>query len=611
MATPVLNAAGVFTYEERVYLYFTGSSGSSLFDMAVSEDGFFFERVLKDLSINTSEHEHSGITADTNFRIIPSLSGETTYWLFSTGGKKVTLASSSNLINWSEKTTLPTIKNVGVIVPDYLYKGQFVMYTGGKKIRLSYSQDGITWKNTRKPVLESRKGNFDKGSISVENAFLTEKGILILYHSQNKLGKKTHYSVGAALFDKEQPDVLLWRSQNPVWQSEKEWADKKVKHIGVVKFRDRFISYWNVEGLGIWSVVYSFYKFHIPGKTRHVSLNLKKSAKNPIIAPRLHNAWEAFNTLNAGAVYTGGKVHILYRAQGHDYVSVIGYASSNDGVHIDERPDKPVYLPGHIFEIPNGNHHTEPNKLKYGSGGGWGGCEDPRVTEIDGRIYMTYVAHDGMSEPRLALTSISVEDFLNKRWFWEKPVLISPPGIVDKSGCILPEKINGKYAIFHRVFPDILIDYVDDLNFNGDKWLKEHDRISVRRDFWDSRKIGAGAPPIKTKDGWLLIYYAVDDKEASRYKIGAMLLDLKNPAKVLHRTNAPILEPTEKYENEGFKAGITYPCGAVVINDTLFVYYGGADTVVCVATADLNHFLSELKYSEMAKLEPAIIRQVK
>jgi hypothetical protein len=118
----------------------------------------------------------------------------------------------------------------------------------------------------------------------------------------------------------------------------------------------------------------------------------------------------------------------------------------------------------------------------------------------------------------------------------------------------------------------------------------------VKSSSWDSRKVAAGPPPIKTKDGWLFIYHAIDEKDGLRYKIGAMLLDIKEPTRVLARTTRPILEPEAEYENEGLKYGVVYPCGAVVLNDTLFVYYGGADMVVCVATAKMNEFLSQLSY---------------
>jgi predicted GH43/DUF377 family glycosyl hydrolase len=162
----------------------------------------------------------------------------------------------------------------------------------------------------------------------------------------------------------------------------------------------------------------------------------------------------------------------------------------------------------------------------------------------------------------------------------------------------------------HRIYPDILIDFVDSLDFDGQTWLEGKYKISPRREFWDSRKIGAGAPPIKTKDGWLLIYQSVGEQDSGKYKIGAMLLDLKDPTKVLYRSQSPILEPEEKYENEGFKAGVIYPCGAVVIDNTLYVYYGGADSYVCVATANLTEFLKELKYSEVAKLTEPVFERI-
>jgi len=226
-----------------------------------------------------------------------------------------------------------------------------------------------------------------------------------------------------------------------------------------------------------------------------------------------------------------------------------------------------------------------------------GGCEDPRLTRIDERVYMTYVAFDGRNPPRVALTSIRIDDFLAKRWDWKKPVLISPPHIVDKNACIFPEKIDGKYVIFHRVYPNILIDFVDDLNFDGrTRWLTGQYKIPIRisSSYWDSHKVGAGPPPLKTRYGWLLIYQAVGKNDGYRYKIGAMLLDLKDPTKVLARSRKPILEPNAWYENEGWKAGVVYPCGAAIVDGRLFVYYGGADMVVCVASVKLNGFLEAL-----------------
>jgi len=331
---------------------------------------------------------------------------------------------------------------------------------------------------------------------------------------------------------------------------------------------------------------------------------LERFDGNPILEPEPKHWWESKAVFNPGVIYEDGKVHIVYRAVGDSDVSVLGYASSVDGFRIDERLDEPIYVPREPFEgaglvYPTPSYYQRTyvpiEDEDYVSGGGWGGCEDPRLTRIDDRVFMTYVAFDGYSPPRVALTSIHISDFLAKNWQWKKPVLISPPGVVDKNACILPERINSKYVIFHRIFPDILIDFVDDLDFDGTtRWLKGEFRIRPRKAYWDSRKIGAGPPPIKTKDGWLLIYHAVGERDPGRYKMGMTLLDLKDPTRVLARSEEPILEPQVWYEKEGWKAGVIYPCGAVVIKDRLLVYYGGADKVTCVASAKLDELLEQL-----------------
>ena len=396
----------------------------------------------------------------------------------------------------------------------------------------------------------------------------------------------------------------VWVNHHIIWETDQIWRGKKVDFVGLVKKDGRFLSYWQHED-ELWILVYPQSRLTDFIELKIKKTLLKKPFHNPLIKPNPQNSWEAFNTFNPAALFAADKVHILYRAQGHDYISTVGYASSSDGFHIDKRLDYPIYDPRKYCK--NYLNPGVPN-LSYISGGGYGGCEDPRITKIGDSIYMTYVDFDGFGPPRIALTSISVKDFLAHKWLWKKPVLISPPGVVDKSACLLPEKINGKYVIFHRIFPDILIDFVDDLSFGPGRYLKGQFKISPRVNKWDSRKIGAGAPPIKTEDGWLLIYQAVDDKNAHMYQVGAMLLDLKNPTKVLYRSDHPILSPTHEYENNGFKAGVVYPCGAVVINGTLFVYYGSADSYVCVATADLKNFINQLKSSLTAKLEPAKIK---
>jgi len=327
---------------------------------------------------------------------------------------------------------------------------------------------------------------------------------------------------------------------------------------------------------------------------------------NPILRPDTGNWWETKAVFNPAVIYEGGKVHILYRAIGETDNSLLGYASSLDGFHVNERLANPVYVPRESFEGVGSLPRLETGRFSpfESGGGGGGGCEDPRLTRIDDKVYLTYVAYDGHSPPRVALSSIGIDDFLQKNWRWKKPVRISPPHVVDKNACILPEKINGKYVIFHRIFPNILIDFVDDLDFDGKtRWLEGHFKIPVKSSSWDSLKVAAGPPPIKMKEGWLFIYHAIDEKDDLRYKIGAMLLDIKEPMRVLARTKKPILEPEAVYENDGLKYGVVYPCGAAVLNDRLFVYYGGADMVVCVATAKISEFLSRLcRESELTQI---------
>lgn len=440
----------------------------------------------------------------------------------------------------------------------------------------------------------------EPNSWEIENFFFTSQGILLFFHL-NEAGDINVYS---QLLETTKPSHLLWEKPHfiiTIGQKSDRWQFQSLK-----KTAGSYLAKWYSPTLGQSEFTYPKYILKNEIELQHQPMVLYKPADNPILEPNSVNSWEAFCTFNPAAVYAADKVHLLYRAQGHDYVSQIGYAASNDGVSIEQRLSQPCYSPSQKFEgvtMPLGN-----KRGRYVSGGGCGGCEDPRTTIIDDRVYMTYVAFDGWNPPRIALTSIALKDFLNHQFFWKKPVLISPPNVVDKSAVIFPEKINGKYVIMHRIYPNILIDYVDSLDFDGQTYLHGEDKIEPRsREWWDSRKIGAGAPPLKTKDGWLLIYQAVDDKDASEYKVGAMLLDLNNPAKVLYRSTNPILEPREKYENYGFKAGVVYPCGAVIKDETLFVYYGGADSYVCAATAPLEEFLSNLKQTGSTQLFPAML----
>jgi len=325
---------------------------------------------------------------------------------------------------------------------------------------------------------------------------------------------------------------------------------------------------------------------------------LKRFVGNPIIHPARGMYWESRATFNPTAFINNGKIHVIYRAVGESDVSTLGYAASRDGYNLSERTFRPIFIHRNFSK-------SESGFVFYSSGGGWnGGAEDPRITKVDDKLYVTYTAFDGWGSVRIGLTSISLEDFLNKKWNWKEPVLISPPGEIHKNWSIFPEKIKGKYAIVHSLSPKILVDYFKNLDtLDGKKYIKSY--FNGNNPVWDTgeRTIrGIGPAPIKTKLGWLVLYHAMEKKDPNRYKLFAMILDLKDPTKVLFKSKNAVLEPDVFYENEGYKSGVVYSCGAVIKDKNLFVYYGGADMVSCVATADLDLFLKDLKTTGIVKL---------
>jgi predicted GH43/DUF377 family glycosyl hydrolase len=293
---------------------------------------------------------------------------------------------------------------------------------------------------------------------------------------------------------------------------------------------------------------------------------MKRFKGNPILRPIPEHSWEARAVFNAAALYVSGRVHILYRAVGHDGISRLGYASLSDGYHIEDR------LPSPVFEPAN---RTE----KYG-------CEDPRLTLLGGKCIMAYTAlRDSVSNAyQIALTSIATDDLINKQWNWSERW--TPfPAVRNKDAAILPHKVNGRYAMFHRIDPDICIAYSDDL----EHWSDIKAIIAPRLGKWDCLKVGAGGPPIEINEGWLLVYHGVNFERA--YRLGILLLDKDDPENVLYRSERPILEPTADYERFGRVPNVVFSCGAILMDDHILVYYGGADTVVCVAAYDLSELI--------------------
>lgn len=349
---------------------------------------------------------------------------------------------------------------------------------------------------------------------------------------------------------------------------------------------------------------------------------LKKHEGNPIIEPSDGSFWDGEAVFNPAAVVHDGRVHLIFRALGKDGVSRFGYASSSDGINFDDRLSYPVFVAEKRSEALKHYPYTSPARLVYNtdlyaSGGGWGGCEDPRTVKINGRVYMTFNMFNGWNSMRVAFTSIPADDLSRKKWTWEAFSYLSRPGDRQKNWILFPEKINGKFALFYNLDKGdpnrVHIAYLDSLDMyqtpSAEEALDPH-KIPDHIVAWHNRTRSAAAPPVKTKAGWLLFYHAMDKDDPNRYKVGVLLLDLNDPTKVLYRSPFPVLEPDEWYEND-WKPGIVYASGAVVKDGTLFLYYGGGDKRIAVAYAKLDTFLEELMAHKTPKLQKTKIMKKK
>jgi len=213
------------------------------------------------------------------------------------------------------------------------------------------------------------------------------------------------------------------------------------------------------------------------------------------------------------------------------------------------------------------------------------GIEDPRITEIAGVYYITYkgVAPTGISTS-LAVTT----DFVN---FERKGIILCPENL---DVCIFPEKVNGRYVALHRPIPrsfgqpNMWIAYSPDLISWGDHYFL----MGVQADSWDSGRIGGGTIPIKTEHGWLEIYHGATAGDF--YCLGAVLLDLDEPHRVIARGRDPIMAPEAPYETCGFVPNVIFTCGAVVDDDRLSLYYGAADMVVAAADMSISGIVEHL-----------------
>ncbi|MDP1689151.1 MAG: hypothetical protein Q8L47_03410 [bacterium] len=348
-------------------------------------------------------------------------------------------------------------------------------------------------------------------------------------------------------------------------------------------------------------------------------LNLfTRSKNNPILKPNPENPWESLKVYNPGAIYEDETYNLFYRAMGNDWVSSIGHATSQDGENFTRVSSTPILAAEFDYEKK--------------------GLEDPRVIKVADNYFMAHTAYDGDCA-RLALaTSRDLKVWekhgpIQKEWDWIKHIswlkyfkeLVKARFHLQrnwsKAGAIFPEIINGKYFLFFGDHHIWLSTSSDSLNWE----IPQTPFLKARpAPFFDNAFIEMGPPPIITTKGWLVLYHGVDYKFV--YRLGFLLLDLNDPTKILYRSTEPIFEPQEPYELKGIvdilpggykqmenmspeelktfinkmdKLGkmprVAFVNGAVLIGDTLRIYYGASDSVICTATANINDILNLVK----------------
>ncbi|MFZ2621058.1 MAG: hypothetical protein WAX85_00970 [Minisyncoccia bacterium] len=512
------------------------------------------------------------------------------------------VSRSSDLYEWNAKSELPVDEFHHTTIVYDKPRDSFELYRDGLFIKHQSSMTLSVWKDKPHLVFTGRSGYFDIDKLSIIGSVNVEEGILLLYDASVQSKSKMLLQVGAVIIDRNSPRKVTWRSSQPVWQGVVEAKKKSLPTgpLGFVTHKNNFFIYWITADFNLILVkIKSSFK-EIDDNRYHPKI-LNRFHGNPIIEPRSEHDWEVEGTFNPAVVEDDeGTIHLLYRAIGKDGISRVGYAKSKNGTYFTKRSSIPVFEPIMGYGLPDPSKVKGPvayNPVIYTSGGGWGGSEDPRLVKIEDTVYMIYVAFEGWGSMRIALTSISLEDFKAGKWKWKKPTLISPPNKMAKNWLLFPEKINGRYAILHGLAPKVLVDYVDDLdNFKDYIYSVRPEGAPQpgRKNAWDGLLRGGGPPPIKTELGWLLLYHALDKTDSSKYKLGAMILDKDDPTKILYRSKHPILSPDMHYENNG-KPGIVYASGALIRDDDLYIYYGGADKVVCVATTPLKKLLKYLQ----------------
>lgn len=342
----------------------------------------------------------------------------------------------------------------------------------------------------------------------------------------------------------------------------------------------------------------------------HYDLDIK--SEGIILERRPEYEFENQAVLNPTCVEFNNVIHMFYRAVRKDFVSTVGYCQLQDNKVI-YRASHPVLFPEYAYE-------------KFGA-------EDPRLVYFDGLFYMFYVAYDGENAQVAYATSTDLVNFtkhglISAQLAYSEAKKLFPANspaaerlanfrhhyrfgadpnslLWEKDAFLFPEKINDRFAMLVRILPGIQVIYFDDFSelTNDCFWknyLKNLDKyVIMQPEFrFENKHIGAGAPPMLTKEGWLLIYHAVEvTSNRTIYRACAALLDRKNPTHVIGRLKEPLFGPEESWELIGDVDNVVFPTGLIQDGDRLMIYYGAADRLIAAKSLSMKKLLRALTSS--------------
>lgn len=316
-------------------------------------------------------------------------------------------------------------------------------------------------------------------------------------------------------------------------------------------------------------------------------IEIKRHAANPILKPDPEVPWMSEMTMNPGLWYDGRTFHMLFTGRGKGTPMCLGYASSENGVDFTWRRE-PLMRP-----------------VRDGEGFDTGTVDDARIHRLDDAYYITYNARGKHKYRRVGLAR--TKDFVSV----ERLGPLTAQYLSDANVLYFPEKIDGVYYVMHRPSPFqphtqaiernpdfrffINIAKTDDLLH----WYDDRPLMGGEQE-WENQKIGGAGVPVKTREGWLMLYHGVyfgPDVHIRTYRVGVALLDLEDPTRVVARCPHPIMGPDADYERFGNHDNVVFPCANPVVDGTMYIYYGAADTACCLATVPLNDLLDYvLKY---------------